>query len=100
MSFQTPYSSLLLYHGLGSGKTVTVINVYNMLYNYTPKWNVFLIIPAALKNDPWLKDIKEWLKKENYEDRFKNIDKIKYWLGQKGIVGVVVGPLVRHQKSV
>jgi superfamily II DNA or RNA helicase len=73
LSFQTPYNSLLLYHGLGSGKTVTAINVYNVLYNYTPKWNVFILIPAALRDDPWLKDIGNWLKKENYEQRFKNI---------------------------
>jgi len=78
LDYRTPFNDLLVYHGLGSGKTVTVINVYNLLFNYTPKWNVFLIIPAALKNDPWLKDIQVWLKKENYEERFKNFVFVHY----------------------
>jgi len=73
LDYRSPFKDLLLYHGLGSGKTVTAINVYNILYNYTPKWNVFIIIPASLRDDPWLKDIRNWLKKENYELRFKNI---------------------------
>jgi len=73
LDYRSPFKDLLLYHGLGSGKTVTAINVYNVLYNYTPKWNVFILIPAALRNDPWLKDIDNWLTKENYEQRFKNI---------------------------
>lgn len=73
LDYRSPFKDLLLYHGLGSGKTVTAINVYNILYNYTPKWNVFILIPAALRDDPWLKDIGNWLKKENYEQRFNNI---------------------------
>jgi superfamily II DNA or RNA helicase len=73
LDYRSPFKDLLLYHGLGSGKTVTAINVYNVLYNYTPKWNVFIIIPASLRDDPWLKDIGNWLKKENYEQRFNNI---------------------------
>ena len=35
---------ILLYHGVGSGKTNTAINVYNILFNYTPKWNIFLFL--------------------------------------------------------
>jgi superfamily II DNA or RNA helicase len=78
LDYRSPFKDLLVYHGVGSGKTVTVINVYNILYNYTPKWNVFLIIPAALKNDPWIRDIKVWLQKENYEERFKNLVFVHY----------------------
>jgi len=78
LDYRSPFRDLLLYHGVGSGKTVTVINVYNILYNYTPKWNVFILIPAALRDDPWLKDISVWLKKENYEQRFNNIVFVHY----------------------
>ena len=78
LNYTSPFKDILVYHGLGSGKTVTAINLYNILYNYTPKWNIFLIIPAALKNDPWLKDIKNWLQKENYDDRLKNINFVHY----------------------
>lgn len=34
MSFQTPYSSLLLYHGLGSGKTCSAIGVCEEMRDY------------------------------------------------------------------
>jgi superfamily II DNA or RNA helicase len=78
LDYRSPFKDLLVYHGVGSGKTVTLINIYNILYNYTPKWNVFLIIPAALRNDPWLKDMKNWLQKENYEERLKNIVFVHY----------------------
>lgn len=78
LDYRSPFKDLLVYHGVGAGKTVSVINVYNILYNYTPKWNIFLLIPAALHDDPWLKDIKNWLAKENYEDRFKNLIFIHY----------------------
>lgn len=78
LDYRSPFKDILLYHGVGSGKTVTAINVYNILYNYTPKWNIFLLISAALENDPWLKDIKNWLTKENYQNRLKNIVFIHY----------------------
>jgi superfamily II DNA or RNA helicase len=78
LNYEGPYRNLLLYHGLGSGKTGTAINVYNMLFNYTPGWNVFILIRAALKNDPWLQEINEWLSQEDNELRFKNIKFVHY----------------------
>ena len=73
LNYRSPFKDILLYHGLGSGKTVSAINVYNMLYNYTPSWNVFIIIPASLRNDPWLKDLKTWLSKDDSVGRWDNI---------------------------
>ena len=78
LNYQSPFKDLLIYHGVGSGKTNTAINIYNILFNYTPKWNVFLLIPASLHDDPWLKDIKKWMKKDNYEEKFSNIIFIHY----------------------
>lgn len=78
LSYDSPFNSILLFHGLGSGKTANAINVYNVLFNSYSKWNVFIIIPAALKEDPWLKDLKKWLNKEDYNSRFKNISFISY----------------------
>ena len=78
MDFNSPYKDILIYYGMGAGKTATTINVYNMLYNYTPGWNVFLLIKASLKDDPWKKDLEEWLQKEEKEYRFKNINWISY----------------------
>lgn len=78
LSYESPFNSILLFHGLGSGKTANAINIYNVLFNFYPNWNVFIIIPAALKDDPWLKDLKKWLSKEDYKKRFNNITFISY----------------------
>jgi hypothetical protein len=78
MDYRSPYRNVLVYHGLGSGKTVTAINVYNMLYNYSPLWNIFVLIKASLKDDPWLKDLKSWIPKNDSEDRMNNIQFIHY----------------------
>jgi superfamily II DNA or RNA helicase len=78
LSFQSPFSELLIYHGVGAGKTVSAIHIYNLLFNYTPKINVFLLIPASLHDDPWLKDIRTWMTKDNYEKRLSNLIFIHY----------------------
>ena len=57
MSFQTPYSSLLLYHGLGSGKTCSAIGVCEEMRDYTKQMGITkrIIIVAS----------------ENVQDNFK-----------------------------
>lgn len=77
MDYNSPHHDILVYHGLGSGKTSTAINIYNMLYNYTPGWNVFIIIKATLKTDTWLKDLDAWLGNER-DHKMKNITFISY----------------------
>ena len=59
------------------GKTATAINVYNILYSYTAGWNFFLLLKASLKGE-WLDNLKEWLKKDEYEYRYRNIIFINY----------------------
>lgn len=78
LNYQSPFKDILIYHGVGAGKTNTAINLYNILFNYTPKWNIFLLCPASLHDDPWLKDIKVWMTKDNFEQRFANIIFIHY----------------------
>jgi superfamily II DNA or RNA helicase len=78
LKYDSPFKDILVYHGVGSGKTNTAINIYNILYNYNPNWNVFLLIPASLHDDPWIKDLQQWLKKDNYEQRLSNIIFIHY----------------------
>ena len=57
MSFQTPYSSLLLYHGLGSGKTLSAIGVCEEMRDYMKQTGITkrIIIVAS----------------ENVQDNFK-----------------------------
>jgi len=78
LNYESPFKDILLYHGVGAGKTRNIINLYNILFNYTPKWNVFLLIPAALHDDPWLKEFRLHLTKKNFEDRLSNIIFIHY----------------------
>jgi SNF2 family N-terminal domain. len=78
LDFNSSYKNILIYHGLGSGKTTSAINIYNMLYNYTPGWNVFILIKATLKNHPWMSDLNVWLKEEERKFRFENIIFVSY----------------------
>jgi len=58
MSFQTPYNSLLLYHGLGSGKTCSAIGVCEEMRSYMKQIGISkrIIIVAS----------------ENVQDNFKS----------------------------
>lgn len=78
MDYNGPYRDILLYHGLGSGKTASAINIYNMLYNFTSGWNVFVLIKATLKNYPWLSDLETWLMRDEKEFRMANIIFVSY----------------------
>ncbi len=76
LDYNSPYRNILIYHGLGSGKTLSAINIYNVLYSFSSGWNVFILIKAALHNHPWLDDLDTWLEKEDRVYRMKNI----YWV--------------------
>jgi hypothetical protein len=78
LDYKSPYHDILLYHGLGSGKSATAINIYNTLYNATSGWNIFLIIKASLHDNPWETDLKKWLGQQDYAHRYSNIIWIHY----------------------
>jgi hypothetical protein len=78
LDYKSPYHDILLYHGLGSGKSATAINAYNVLYNATSGWNVFLIIKAGLHDHPWESDLKKWLGQQDYAHRYANIKWVHY----------------------
>lgn len=68
MDNTTNNNSILLYHGLGTGKTRTVINLYEIIYRNNPHYNVFLIIKAGLKQK-WIQEFEKWLlDKEIYKN--------------------------------
>ena len=72
----SPYNEILLYHGLGSGKTATSINLINILYNYNHDVNFILLIKASLRDDPWMKDLQRWLGRDPSEEGIENITKL------------------------
>lgn len=76
--YRSPYKDVLIYHDVGSGKTASAINIYNILYNYTPQWNVFILIKAALHDEPWLAELKDWIPSSDKDDRMVNIRFIHY----------------------
>ena len=78
LDYRSPYKEILLYHGLGSGKTATTINLINVLYNFNPYWNVFILIKASLKEDPWLRDLNDWLNPKYKKEMMSNIVFINY----------------------
>ena len=78
LSYKSPYRNILIFHGLGSGKTISAINIYNSLYNYTPGWNVFILIKASLRDIPWMRSLNKWLSKDDKEHRMANIRFVHY----------------------
>jgi len=77
LDYNSPYRDILIYHGLGSGKTASTINLYNVLYNSTPGWNVFILLPATLRAG-WMKELEKWLQFEDKKYRLDNIKFISY----------------------
>jgi len=78
MDYQSPYKSIMLYHGLGSGKTFTAIATYNALYNFSSLWNVFVLIKATLENKPWIEDLDRFLNQDVKKAMKANIKFIHY----------------------
>jgi SNF2 family DNA or RNA helicase len=77
LDYNSPYRDILVYHGLGSGKTASTINLYNILYNSTPAWNVFILLPATLRAG-WIRELERWLQTEDKKYRLDNIKFISY----------------------
>lgn len=72
----SPYKEILLYHGLGAGKSATTINLINILYNYDHNINVVLLIKASLREDPWFKELRVWLGRDPEEEKVEDIKKL------------------------
>jgi hypothetical protein len=78
LDFNSPYKNVLIYYGVGAGKTAATINIYNILYNASPGINVFLLLKASLKTHPWMDSLQEWLLEEEKKYRMENIVFISY----------------------
>lgn len=75
MDTKTPYRGLLLYHELGTGKTMTAIGVIDK-YIGTDR-NIFILLPASLRNN----FIKELL----IHSKFKRFKRTAKWSHVKNI---------------
>lgn len=74
LNAESPYKGILVYHGLGSGKTASAINLYNMLYTHTDKWNMFVLLKTSLKGS-WLAEIEKFIQNSDMKN---NIHFITY----------------------
>lgn len=77
VDYKSPYHDVLIYHGLGSGKTATAINIYNVLYTYNPGWNVFLLVKASIHGS-WDIELNNWINEDEKKYRMKNIIFVHY----------------------
>jgi hypothetical protein len=77
LSFQTPYRGLLVYHGLGTGKTATAVSTAEGLSN---DMKIYTLLPASLESE-FVNEVKTWgdnLFKINYNHWvFISIEEIK-----------------------
>ena len=82
MSFQTPYNSLLLFHGLGSGKTCAAIGVCEEMRDYFKqmglKKNIFIVASPNVQDN-----FKVQLFDERKLELIDNIWTLKGCLGSK-----------------
>jgi hypothetical protein len=79
LDYRGPYRDLLLFHGLGSGKTGAAINVINQLFLFSTGWNVFVLLKATLKKSVWYPELEKWLTKDdNYKDKLSSIKFCSY----------------------
>ena len=68
LSYETPYRGLLVYHGLGTGKTATAVVTSEGL---SKDMNIYTLLPASLERE-FTKEIKRWgdelfnIKKNNW----------------------------------
>ena len=76
---ESPYNEILLYHSLGSGKTVSAINLMNILYNYNHAYNFIILIKASLQDDPWMKELKVWLGRDPSETDVESVTKLSQY---------------------
>ena len=80
LSFQTPYSSLLLYHGLGSGKTCSAIGVCEEMRSYMKQMGITKrIIIVASEN------VQDNFKRQLFDDR--NLKQVNGIWTMRGCVG-------------
>ena len=70
IQINSPYRGILLFHGLGAGKTCASIAVAEAMKNYVPNKSIIVMLPASLENNY----IDELMKCGNNEFKFGSKD--------------------------
>lgn len=61
---------------MGSGKTLVIISLMNMMIHYGTDFHVILLSKQSLRDNPWFQTAKKWLR--NYEVNINNFTYISY----------------------
>lgn len=67
---QTPYKGLLIFHGLGSGKTIAAVSIAENFKNIVQKYNtkIYILVPGPLLKESWKDDIIKGTKETYLKD--------------------------------
>lgn len=77
LSYDSKLQNMLLYHGVGLGKSAATINYILTLHKHNPNWNVVILMKASLQRT-WETELKQWLSDEEYKLIRKNIFLVNY----------------------
>ena len=77
LSYDSPLKNILLYHGVGMGKTKVAVNYILTLHKHNPNWNIVLLLKASLQRT-WEEELEKWLEPSEYEMIRNNITMINY----------------------
>ena len=99
LSSDSPYRGLLIYHGLGTGKTATsIVTVEGLSQNM----NVNVLLPASLENE-YINEIKRWGQDSFNIDRnpwvFVSLDKLLKDRKKYGITTEIIKNITKDTKS-
>lgn len=89
----TPFNSLLLFHGLGTGKTCCAINIASRFYEQIRKYNtrIHILVPGPILKENWINEIKNSvcssLKDANEKQIFELFNILSYKAFNKRVLG-------------
>ena len=56
---------LFVYHGVGTGKTITAITIIDNVLKQSNETVIIVLLPASLRDNVWINLLKEWMKSES-----------------------------------
>lgn len=69
-------NGILIYHGVGTGKTRTALSMMQEICNIKNNENAVILCPASLIEDPWLKELANFTQSPNWNDVSFNVNQV------------------------
>lgn len=95
----TPFNSLLLFHGLGTGKTCCAINIASRFYEQIRKYNtrIHILVPGPILKENWINEIKNSVCSSLKDASEKQIFELFNILSYKAFNKRVLGEKIRNK---